>query len=158
MSMSIIVKMVCNYSIVLAFWVRIVALTLFPKDRHYKLWAWWITLRIYEEQCLLLIGLWDTQAFCLWTSATDLENNLYIAAQHEWELLYQHVVCCAGCVCVWNTGLVKVNPTFHAISFLFFYPCNLQCCLNVWMGYLRRWLVFNRVCYSSFHDIVWLVI
>lgn len=63
--MSIIVKMVCNYSIVLAFWVRIVALTLFPKDRHYKFWAWSITLRIYEEQCLLLIGLWDIQAFCL---------------------------------------------------------------------------------------------
>lgn len=65
MSMSIIVKMVCNYNCVLAFRGRIVALTLFHRDRLYKLCTLWITLRVYEQQCLLLIGTWDIQAFCL---------------------------------------------------------------------------------------------
>lgn len=65
MGMSIIVKMVCNYSCVLAFWGRIVALALFHKDRRVKLCAWWVTPRIYEQQCLMLIGIWDIQAFCV---------------------------------------------------------------------------------------------
>lgn len=65
-------------------------LTLFHKDKLYELCPCWITLPVYEEQCLLLTGIWDIQAFCLWTSAADLKN-LYISAQREWELLCQRV-------------------------------------------------------------------
>lgn len=62
MSMSVIVKVVCNYSC-LSFWGGIVALALFHKYRRYKLCAWWITLRVYEQRHLLLIKIWDIQAF-----------------------------------------------------------------------------------------------
>lgn len=56
---SIVANTTYNYSFVLAFGGKIVALTLIHKVGVHELCTWRVTLRVYEQKRLLLSGIWD---------------------------------------------------------------------------------------------------
>lgn len=144
-STSSIAKIV-SFQLGLGFWSRMWLLPCVIKT------AWWMSLRVYGSNVCCGLGFGRFRLFCLWNISHGFKKlSLHVSSAGR------RVAVPGGCFGASNAGIGKLNPDFSCDSFTFFYPCSLQCCLNVRQGSWRSSsLVLNRVCQSPFHPVVWL--
>lgn len=97
--------------------------------------AWWISLRVYGSNVCCGLGFGRFRLFSLWNISHGFKKlSLHVSSAGR------RVAVPGGCFGASSTGTGKLNPDFSCDSFTFFYPCSLQCCVNVRQGSFKKQL------------------